>query len=84
MSTPNYTPDASGPADYSFASTPNNSTDLAMMTRAIRAAGAGTIAWHNVLGQTQTITVAAGETIPIKARRVLVTGTTATGLEGLA
>jgi len=84
MSTPNYGAVANGPADFSFAITPNNTTDLAMMTRAIRAQGAGTIRWHNFAGQEQNITVGAGETIAIKARRVLVTGTTATGLEGIA
>ena len=80
----NYSQTADGPADYSFAITPNNDNDLTRVTRAIKATGAGTVAWHNRDGEAQSITVAADQWTPIRARRILVTGTTATGIEGLA
>ena len=81
---PNYTITAAGPADYGFAITPSDSEDLPRVTRAIFAAGGGVVKWHNLGGQEQHTTVADGERVPIKARRVLATGTTATGIEGLA
>ena len=80
----NYVPTAIGPADFGFEITPNDSADLPRVTRAVFAAGAGVIKWHNMGGATQHTTVAEGERVPIKARRILATGTTATGLEGLA
>ena len=81
---PNYVASASGPADFGFEITPSDTTDLDMTTRLIRAETGGVIKWHNLNGETQTTTVDAGERVPIKARRVLATGTTASGLEGLA
>lgn len=82
--TPNYVQSSSGPADYGFAITPSDSEDLAIATRSVYAAGGGVIKWHNMGGAEQHTTVADGERVPIKARRILATGTTATGLEGLA
>ena len=84
MSEPNYAQTATGPADFGFEITPSDSEDLAMITRSVFAAGAGVIKWHNAGGQEQHTTVVDGERVPIKARRILATGTTATGLEGLA
>ncbi len=80
----NYNETASGPADYGFVITPNNDTDLTIPTRSVFAAGAGVIKWNNLKDEAQTSTVVAGERIPIKAKRILATGTTATGLEGIA
>lgn len=82
---PNYTMTATGPADYGWPITPDDDTDLARPTRQVFAAGGGVIKWlnqHNA--DVQHTTVAPGERVPIKARRILATGTTATGLEGLA
>lgn len=85
MSRPNYTPSASGPADYGFAITPDDDTDLPFITRSVLAAGAGVIKWRNGLSDdVQHTSVEAGERVPIKALRILATGTTATGIEGLA
>ena len=81
---PNYVQTSSGPADFGFQITPSDSTDLDIATRAVFAAGAGVIKWHNMGGEEQHTTVVDGERVPIKARRILATGTTATGLEGLA
>ena len=80
----NYTPTATGPADHGFQITPSDDTDLAMATRSVFAGGAGVIKWHNANGQVQHTTVTDNERVPIKARRILATGTTASGLEGLA
>lgn len=80
----NYADTAESGANYGWEITPNDGTDLVRVTRAVRAAGAGVIKWHNRTGDLQTTTVGAGETVPIRARRILATGTTATGIEGLA
>ena len=83
--TPNYTQTASGPADFGYAITPSDTVDLVCVTRSVRAAGGGVIRWLNMFDDTvQQATVEAGERVPMRARRVLATGTTATGLEGLA
>ena len=84
MSEPNYTQTATSPADYGFEITPSDSEDLLRITRSVYAAGGGVIKWHNSGAAEQHTTVEDGERVPIKARRILATGTTATGLEGLA
>lgn len=84
MAEPNYVVTATGPADYGFAITPHDSTNLTRATRQVYAAGAGVIKWVNMAGDEQTTTVEAGERIAIKATRINATGTTATGLEGMA
>ena len=71
------------PASDVFPITPNDSTDLAVATRAIRASGAGNVVLVTVAGNERTCAFAAGETRPIRATRVKATGTTATGLEGM-
>lgn len=81
---PNYTDTATGPASYGFAITPHDSTNLTHPTRSILAAGEGVVKWVNVDGDVQTSTLAAGERVAVKAIRINATGTTATGLEGLA
>lgn len=81
---PNYVQSASGPADFGFEITPSDSEDLAIITRSVFAAGGGVIKWQNAGGVEQHTTILDGERVPIKARRILATGTTATGLEGLA
>lgn len=72
------------PAGRAIAITPANS-DLPEYVKAIRCNGAGNIVIlpaKNEDGQTVTLAVLAGETIPVLTRRVLVTGTTATGIVG--
>ena len=81
---PNYVQTAESPADYGFQIATSNTTDLAIMTRSVYAATGGVIKWHNFAGDEQTTTVGDAERVPIRARRILVTGTTASGLEGLA
>lgn len=73
------------PITTGFAITPNDTADLAIATRQIRITGsAGNIAVVWVDGSTSVEPVAAGETLDWRIRRVLATGTTATGLRGFA
>ena len=83
--TPNYSQTADSPASYGFTITPSDSADLPRATRAVRAATGGVIKWRNLFtDDIQHTTVADGERVPICARRIMATDTTATGLEGLA
>jgi hypothetical protein len=67
------------PADNQVAITPSDSTDLAFVSRAIWVGGAGNIVITPTAGGSSvTYTVAAGTILPIRASRVLATGTTAT------
>jgi hypothetical protein len=71
--------------------TPNNSVDLQdfggnSVAMHIRAEAAGTIAVvpaGNDIGDTVTFTLAAGEFVPCRCRRVLVTGTSAASITGV-
>ncbi len=71
------------PASGVFAITPSNSAVLAPATRAIRAAGAGVVNLVGVDGVTCACNFLAGETRAIRAKQVLSTSTTATGIEGM-
>jgi hypothetical protein len=73
----------SDPASGVFLITPNDTVDLLEYTRAIRANTAGTIAILGVDGNTVTCNFLAGETRPLRARRIMSTNTTATGIEGM-
>ena len=65
--------------------TPNDSTDLATAARSIRCKPntgvAGNVAFVALNGQSRTTEIAVGETLAVGAKRILSTGTTATGLE---
>lgn len=66
--------------------TPHNTNDLAIYAKALRINGAGTVCFlpvGNADGQTITIDAAAGEYVQIQVRRVLTSGTTATGIVAL-
>lgn len=63
---------------------PNDSSDLAEVTRAIYVGGAGDIKVTANGGGTATfVGVAAGTILPVRVVRVFATGTTATNLVGL-
>ena len=79
-----YSTGITGPAEDSFEITPNDSSDLASATRALNVAVSGTVRVTTVSGTTATVYVAAGVAFPIRARRVLATGTAATGIVGMA
>lgn len=63
--------------------TPDDLTDLANVTRALNVATAGTVRVIAADGTTGDVFMAAGIAFPIRASRVLATGTTATGIRGL-
>ena len=60
--------------------TPDDTTDLPEACRALNVAGSGTVALTTVGGTTATVYVTAGIAFPVRARRVLATGTTATDI----
>lgn len=65
--------------------TPSDDTDLATEGRGIRCkpvtGTAGDLAFITIAGQTRTTEIDVGETLVVGVRRILDTGTTATGLE---
>lgn len=72
------------PASDLFDIVPDDGTDLALATRALNAAVSGTVRITTVSGTMATVYIAAGIAFPVRAARVHATGTTATGLVGLA
>lgn len=70
------------PALGSLAVTPSDSTDLATPVRAVTLQTGGTLAWINREGVAQATGPLPAGTYPLMARRILATGTTATGLTG--
>lgn len=80
-----YAPGAGDCANRVFVITPNDSQDLAFVTRAIRATAAGKVRLIPLAGGAPVdCDFAASETRPIRAVKVFATGTTATGLEGMS
>lgn len=77
--------DVTAPARHGFAVTPNDATDLVADSRAIYVGGAGTLAVQLVGGGTVSFAgLAAGTLLPVRVRRVLATGTSATQLVALS
>ena len=73
------------PAANGFGITPNDATDLAEVTRALYVGGAGDVQVTLLSGATLTFSnVNAGTFLPIRAVRVLATGTTASAIVGLS
>ncbi len=75
----------SSPASRGATITPNNNNDLPTYTRAIYVGGGGNLSLIPV-GQEGSISLAdvpAGTFVPIRAKRVLQTGTSATSLVAL-
>ena len=70
-------------AGSGFSITPDNDNDLTQIANAIYCGGAGDIVLVAPNGTQLTFSsVAAGTTLPFKAKKVLETGTTATNLIG--
>jgi len=70
-------PDATHSAGSALAVTPNDDTNIALNVRGLYVGGAGDVAVIMANGQTVTfVGVAAGSILPIRATRVLATGTT--------
>jgi hypothetical protein len=66
-----------------FIVSPSDTVDLTNTTRAIRATVGGVITLIGMDGVQVACAFSSGETRSIKARRILTTGTTATGIEGM-
>jgi hypothetical protein len=78
-----YSPGLSSPISAVFAVTPNDANDLQEITRALYIGGAGNVRLVARDGGTVTYAnVPAGSRLPIRASRVLATGTTATSIIG--
>ena len=72
------------PASHAFAISPSDADDLPSVTRALYVGSGGAIAVHMLSGETAVFTnVASGTVLPLRLRRVLETGTSATDLVGL-
>lgn len=72
------------PASIFFAITPNDTTDLQYVTRGIRVGAAGDVTAVRVDGTAVLFKgCSVGELLPIRAWRILATGTTASSLVGL-
>lgn len=74
----------SDPAVTVFDITPDDMSDLARVTTALNVANPGTVRVTTVDGSVADVTIHPGHAFPICARRVWLTGTTATGIRGLA
>lgn len=64
--------------------TPNDSTDLTVTCDAIYIGTAGTITVHNHDGVPVPFPVAAGQTLNVKTKRIMATGTDVDGLVALS
>ena len=72
------------PAITAFDITPDDSSDLVQATTALNVATPGTVRATMVDGSIADLSVNRGEAFPAQVRRVWQTGTTATGIRGLA
>lgn len=72
------------PAHDGFAITPSDGADLPDVTRALYVGGPGHVALMLQAGTTLTLSnVPSGSLLPLRVRRLLATGTTATAIVGL-
>jgi len=68
------------PATHLIEVVPSDTVDLSVSSRALNVAASGSVRVTTVGGDTATVAIAAGSTMPIRVRRVWSTGTTATGI----
>ena len=74
----------SGPATDILPVTPDDAADLADVAIALYVEIGGVVVFDSVAtGQTRTVVVGDGAILPVGARRVRATGTTATGIHAL-
>lgn len=77
-------PGPDGPAVRCFAVTPDDEDDLAELVRGLYVGGGGAVAIVDPEGATTVFAgVPSGTVLPVRARRVHATGTTATLIVGL-
>lgn len=75
---------ATASGDNWVAVTPNDGADLAVIPKALYIGGAGNIVVNGADGNAATFAVTAGQILPIRARRVRATSTTATGIVAIS
>jgi len=73
----------SGPALDIVPVTPNDTVDFADVAVALYVETGGDIQFISAAGNTRTVSVSDYAVLPVGARRVLATGTTATGIHAL-
>ncbi len=74
----------SDPAITVFDILPDDGADLPQVTTAVNVATPGTVRVTTDAGAVADLTIHPGHAFPIRARRVWLTGTTATGIRGMA
>ena len=79
-----YTRGQSDPAISVFEITPDDGNDLPQVTLALNVASPGTVRVTTADGSISDLSIHPGHAFPLRARRVWQTGTTATGIRGLA
>lgn len=72
-----------GPATDALPVTPDDTTDLPMVSIALYVETGGTVVVDSVAGETRTITLADFSILPVGITRVRATGTTAGGIHAL-
>ena len=73
------------PARRMFAIAPHDTAEVDPLPKAIRADSDGTVALRAADSDTDvTVTMAAGEILPVRARHIRAAGTTVTAIHGLA
>lgn len=71
------------PATGGVAITPSDTVDLAQRPRVLYCTGSGNVRVVMMGSGTVTLPMIAGQPLPVRVDRVMVTGTTATGIVGL-
>ncbi len=74
----------SDPAITVFDITPDDAADLAQVTLALNVATPGIVRVTTADGSTSDVSIHPGQAFPLRVRRVWQSGTTATGIRGLA
>ncbi len=72
-----------GPARDIVPVTPDDAVDLPKVAVSLYVEGAGSVAFVTEAGETRTVTVPDFMLLPVGVRRVMATGTTATGLHAM-
>lgn len=80
----NHTQSLESPATRIVEIIPDDAAPLAFVTRAITVETAGHLQVVTSAGDTGRVFVAAGIAFPLRVSRIMATGTTATGIVGLA
>lgn len=77
-------PSLEAPASRVVAVTPNDNAELAFATRAIAVNVTGIVRFETIKGDIADLHIAAGAPLPVRARKIFATGTTADGINALA